>query len=80
VNGRATGNEGAKQPTERTISHFMEATAAAELLRERHGEAEARKIALTERRRARRARSRRRVEFWAAVAARIENGTSNNKA
>jgi hypothetical protein len=69
-----------RPPKARAVSHFMEATAAAELLRERHGEAEARKIALTEQRRARRARSRRRVEFWAAVAARIENGTSSNKA
>jgi hypothetical protein len=49
----------------------MKAPAAAALLRERHGEANARKIALTEQRRAKRARSRRRFAFWADVAARI---------
>ena len=49
------------------------------MLRERYGEANARKIALMEQRRARRARSKKRFAFWAEVAARIKNGTSNNK-
>jgi hypothetical protein len=51
------------------------AAAQAAQLRERHGEANARKVALTEQRRARRARSKRRFAFWAAVATLIENGT-----
>jgi hypothetical protein len=80
VNGRATDGGGAKQPTERRVSHFMKAPAAVALLREQHGEADARKIALTEQRRAKRARSKKRFEFWAEVAARIENGTCNNAA
>jgi hypothetical protein len=50
----------------------MKAPVAVAPLRERHGEADARKIALTEQRRARRPRSKRRFYFWADVAARIE--------
>jgi hypothetical protein len=65
---------------DRRVSHFMKAPAAAALLRERHGEANAWKIALTEQRRAKRARSKKRFAFWADVAAEIEKGTSNNKA
>ena len=51
-----------------------EAAGRAALLRAQHGEAKARKIALKEQRRARRARSKRRFAFWADVATRIENG------
>jgi hypothetical protein len=82
MKGRATGNEGggARWPTERTVSHFMKAPAAVALLRERHGEADARKIALAEQRRAKRARSKKRFAFWADVAARIEKGKGNNAA
>jgi hypothetical protein len=77
VNGAAAGNDGAAEL--RAVSHFMKAPAAAAQLRERHGEANARKVALTEQRRARRARSKRRFDFWADVAARIENGNRNNE-
>jgi len=52
----------------------MRASAAATLLRERHGEAKAREIALQEQREARRARSRRRFKFWAEVALLVEDG------
>ena len=52
----------------KTVSHLMKPTVAVELLREQHGEANAWKIALQEQRKARRARSRRRFEFWGAVA------------
>jgi hypothetical protein len=76
---QATGN-GAANGRDGRVSHFMKASGAAALLRERHGEADARKIALTEQRRAKRARSKRRFAFWADVAARIENGNSNNAA
>ena len=74
MNRRATENGGAKRPTERTVSHFMKAPVAVTLLRDRYGEANARKLVLTEQRRARRARSKRRFAFWADVAARIESG------
>jgi hypothetical protein len=80
VNGRGTENGGAKQPTERTVSHFMKAPVAVALLHEQQGEANARKIALTEQRRAKRARSKRRFAFWAEVAARIGNGNCNSVA
>jgi hypothetical protein len=80
MKGRAIESGSAKQPTERTVSHFMKAPVAVALLRERHGAADARKIALTEQRRAKRARSKKRFAFWADVAARIENGNSNNAA
>jgi hypothetical protein len=59
---------------------FMKATVAVALLREQYGEAIARKIALTEQRRAKRARSKRRFAFWTDVAARIENVSLNNAA
>ncbi len=58
----------------------MKAPAAVALLRDQHGEAIARKIALTEQRRARRARSKKRFAFWVEVAARIENGNCNSAA
>ena len=57
----------------RKVSHFMKVPVAAELLRTQHGEAGARKFALQEQLKARRARSRRRFIFWAAVAAQIEH-------
>ena len=74
MNGAAAGNDG-----DRRVSHFMKAPGAAAQLRERHGEANARKVALTEQRRARRARSKRRFNFWADVAALIENGNGRRK-
>ena len=79
MNGRATGNEGANGG-DRRVPHFMKAPLAVALLRAQHGEEIARKIALTEQRRAKRARSKKRFAFWAEVAARIENGNFNNAA
>jgi len=78
MKGRATGNEGA-DGRDRRVSHFMKVPAAVALLRERHGELIARKIALTEQQRARRARSKKRFAFWAEVAAQIENGNGAAK-
>jgi hypothetical protein len=75
MKGQETGNEGDRQ-----VSNFMKVPTAVAVLRERHGEAKARKVALTEQRRARRARSKRRFAFWADVAAQIENGNSNDAA
>jgi len=77
---RAAESGGAKQTTDRTVSHFMKAPVAVALLREQHGEANARKIALTEQRRAKRARSKKRFAFWADVAARIENANCDSAA
>ncbi len=51
---------------------------AVALLRAEHGESEARKIALTEQRRAGRARSKRRYAFWSDAAAQIKNENCNN--
>ena len=79
MNGRAPDSGGANGGDGR-VSHFMKVPAAVALLRERHGEADARTIALTEQRRARRARSKKRFNFWAHVAAQIENGNCNNAA
>ena len=80
MSGRAGGNGGAKLAELRAVSHFMKPSTAVALLLEQHGEAIARKIALTEQRRARRARSKKRFEFWAAVGARIEGGNCNSAA
>jgi hypothetical protein len=76
---RAAESGGASR-TDGPVSHFMKVPLAVALLRERHGEADARKIALTEQRRAKRARSKKRFAFWGEVAARIENGNFNNAA
>ena len=51
----------------RTVSHFMKAPVAVEILLAQHGETNARRIAMREQRKARRARSRRRFNFWVAV-------------
>jgi hypothetical protein len=79
MRGRATGNEGANRRGDR-VSHFMKVPLAVALLSEQHGEANARKVALTEQRRAKRARSKKRFAFWADVAALIENGNCNTGA
>jgi hypothetical protein len=60
----------------KTVSHFTKPTVAAELLRAQHGEENARKIALQEQQKARRARSRRQFEFWGAVVALIGQGST----
>jgi hypothetical protein len=81
MKGREIGNGGGgANGRDRRVSHFMKASAAAALLRAQHGEANARKIALTEQRMAKRARSKKRFAFWGDVAARIENGNFNSAA
>ncbi len=73
MSGVAT-TTGARSAQAKTLSHFMKATVAIEFLRAQHGDANARKIALKELRKARRARSRRRFDFWSEVATQIEHG------
>jgi hypothetical protein len=51
--------------------------AAVEFLRSKHGDAEAHKLALLEQKRARRARSRKRFDFWVAVAAQLNEDSSD---
>ncbi len=70
----ATTRTGARSAQAKTVSHFIKATVAIEFLRAQHGEANARKIALKELRKARRARSRRRFDFWSEVVTQIEHG------
>ena len=72
MKGRETGNGGVRPAEVRTASHFMKVASAVALLRAQHGDVDARKIALKEQRRARRARSRRRFAFWAEVASEID--------
>ena len=71
MKGRATEGGGARPGELRAVSHFMKAPAAVALLRDQYGDANAWKVALTEQRRAKRARSKKRFAFWADVAARI---------
>ena len=54
------------------VSHYMQVDAAVSVLVSTHGETKARSKALREQHSARRARSRKRFEFWAAVASGIE--------
>jgi hypothetical protein len=67
VISEATTRTGARSAQAKTVSHFMKATVAIEFLRAQHGEANARKIALKELRKATRARSRRRFDFGAKL-------------
>ena len=57
-----------KTPKTRTVSHFMEVSVAVELLCTQHSLEDGRRIALQEQHRARRARSRKRFNFWTDVA------------
>lgn len=72
--------EGARSAKVRAVSHFMKVPIAVALLRDQHGEANARKFALKEQQRARRARSRRRFAFWGDVVAQIEEGNCDGHA
>jgi hypothetical protein len=69
-----SGGGGSKQAGNGDVSHFVRPPAAAARLCARHGEVGARKIALREHWRAKRARSKRRFVFWGEVAAQIGNG------
>ena len=60
-----------------SMSRRMSVSAAIALLRARHGEATACKMARLEQLKARRARSRKRFDFWAAVATQMEQGRLN---
>ncbi len=75
----ATTRTGARSAQAKTVLHFMKATVAIEFLRAQHGDANARKIALKELRKARRARSRRRFDFWSEVATQIEHGCTEDR-
>jgi hypothetical protein len=66
-----SGGGGSKQAGNGDVSHFMKPSAAVERLCARYGEPYARKIALKEQRRAKRARSKRRFVFWGEVATQI---------
>ena len=79
MSGRETANAGARPARARRVSLSTKAPIAVELLRAQHGEENARKIALQEQRKARRARSRRHFEFWSAVVALIENGNGKQR-
>ena len=79
VMSEATTRAGARSAKAKTVSHFMKATVAIEFLRAQHGEANARKIAQKELRNARRARSRRRFDFWSEVATQIEHGCAEDQ-
>ncbi len=61
-----------------SVSHRSEVLTVVERLRNQHGQAGARKLALLEQQRARRARSRKRFDFWRTVAGQIETGHSRD--
>ncbi len=56
------------------MSRGMSVSAVIASLRDRHGEATACKMARLEQLKARRARSRKRFDFWTAVATQMEQG------
>jgi hypothetical protein len=55
--------------------HTGSVVAAVEFLCTKHGQAGAHKLALLEQKRARRARSRKRFNFWAAVVAQLDGAS-----
>jgi hypothetical protein len=71
---KVSGAGDSKQGEGRDVKHFTSPAAAAALLCARHGEEDARKIALEEQRKAKRARSKRRFIFWGEVETQIGNG------
>ena len=56
-----------------SVSHRMGVLTVVERLRNLHGEVGARKLAQLEQQRARRARCRKRFDFWGTVAAQIDS-------
>jgi hypothetical protein len=56
---------------EEFVAHHIDVLAAVERLMNEHGKVRARKVALFEQQKARRARSRKRFQFWASVVSHI---------
>jgi hypothetical protein len=54
----------------------LSVSATTDWLCSRHGDARARRLARLEQQKARRARSRKRFDFWSAVAAQVEAGSA----
>jgi hypothetical protein len=70
-----TGSEGQldlKLSKMQSVSHRMGVLTVVERLRNQHGQVTAHKLALLEQQRARRARCRKRFDFWGTVAMQIE--------
>jgi hypothetical protein len=61
-----------------SVSHRMDVLTVVERLRDQHGLTRARKLALLEQQRARRARCRKRFDFWGTVAEQIETGLARD--
>ena len=60
-----------------SVSHRMGVLTVVERLRDQHGQVRARKLAVLEQQKARRARCRKRFHFWGAVAGQIESGLTD---
>ena len=58
---------------ERSVSHFMNIAKVTAILWEEHGDLSAQKLAMTEVRKARRARCRKRFHFWTSVASQLSD-------
>jgi hypothetical protein len=71
---RASRAGESKQVEGSDVTHLMNPAAAVVVLCARHRGAEARKIALEEQRKAKRARSKKRFIFWGEVETQIGNG------
>ena len=69
-----------KTPKTRAVSHFTKVSVAVELLLAQQGAENAWKIALREQQRARRARSRRRFNFWTDVTTAIADAKAEGPA
>ena len=61
-----------------SVSHRMGVLTVVERLRNQLGQVGAHKLALSEQQRARRARSRKRFDFWGTVAGQIESGLTRD--
>jgi hypothetical protein len=72
---KVSGEYSSRQTHGSDVSHFMKPPAAVERLCARYGQPDARKIALEQQRKAKRARSKKRFIFWGEVAREIADGS-----
>jgi hypothetical protein len=72
---KVSGGSEPRQTQASDVSHLMKPAAAVARLCARYGQVDARKIALKQQRKAKRARSKKRFVFWGEVARKLADGS-----